>query len=118
VLRRILGPKREKDRSWRKLQNDEIHSLYSSSNIVRVIKSRMRWVEHVAHMGKGRGVHRVLVRRPKDKIQLGRPRRKWDDNIKMDIWEAEINGSNWIWLARDRVKCWAFVNMVMNLQVP
>jgi hypothetical protein len=62
---RIFGPKSEGDGSWRKLHNDELHSLYSSPNIVRVIKSRrMRWAENVARMGEGRGVHRVLVGRP------------------------------------------------------
>jgi hypothetical protein len=77
VLRRIFGPKREEDGSWRKLHNDEIHSLYSSQNIVRVNKSRrVRWVGHVACMGEGRGVYRVLVGRPEGKRPLGRPRRR------------------------------------------
>jgi hypothetical protein len=118
VLRRIFGPKREEDGSWRKLHNDELHSLYSSLNIIRVIKSRrMRWVEHVARMGEGRGVYSVLVGRPEGKRPLGRPRRMWEDNIKMDLREIGIGGANWIQLAQDRVQWWAFVNKVMNLQV-
>jgi len=72
---RLFGPKREEDGSWRKLHNDELHSLYSSPNIVRVIKSRkMRWVGHAAHMGEGKYVYRVLVGRPEGKRPLGRPR--------------------------------------------
>jgi hypothetical protein len=73
----IFGPKREENGSWRKWHNNELHSLYSSLNIVRVIKSkRMRWAEQVARMGEGRGVYRVLVGRPEWKRPLGRPRRK------------------------------------------
>jgi hypothetical protein len=119
VLRKIFGPKREEDGSWRKLHNDELHDLYSSLNIVRVIKSRrMRWVGHVACMEEGRGDYRVLVGRPKGKRPLGRPRCRWEDNIKMDLGEIGINGANWIWLAQDRVQWQAFVNTVMNLWVP
>jgi hypothetical protein len=119
VLRRIFGPKREEDVSWRKLHNDELHDLYSLPNIVRVIKSRrMRWAGHIARMGEGRGVYRVLVGRPEGKRPLGRPRCKWEDNIKLDFRKREIDGANWIRLAQDRVQWRAFVNTVMNLLVP
>jgi hypothetical protein len=104
VLRRIFGPKREEDGSWRKLHNDELHSLYSSPNIVRMIKSRtMRWTGHVARIGEGRGVYRVLVGRPEGKRPLGRPRHRWKDNIKMDPREIGLDRANWIRLAQDRV---------------
>jgi hypothetical protein len=86
VLRKIFGPKREEDGSWRKLHNDELNNLYSSSNIVRVIKSRrMRWAGHTARMGEGRGAYRVSVGRPEGKRPLGRPRRRREDNIKMGL---------------------------------
>jgi hypothetical protein len=91
----IFGSKREVDGSWRKLPNDELHKLYSSLNIFRVIKARrLRWVGHVAPMGVGRGVYRVLVGKPEGKRPLGRPRRRWEDNIKMDLKEIGIDGAN------------------------
>jgi hypothetical protein len=83
---RIFGPKREEDRSWRKLRNDGLHGPYSSPNIVRVIKStRLRGAGHVGYMRKGRGVYRVLVGRPKGKRPLRRSRHSWEDNIRMDL---------------------------------
>jgi hypothetical protein len=119
VLRKIFGPKREEDGLWRKLHNDEIHDLYSSPNIVRMIKSRrMRWADHVARMGEGRDVYRVLVGRPEGRRPLGRPRRRWEDNIKMDLMEMGIDGANWIRLTQDRVQWRTCVNTVMNLRVP
>jgi hypothetical protein len=115
----MFGPKREEDGLWRKLHNNELHNLYSSPNTVRVIKSRrMSWAGHVARTGEGRGVYRVLVRRPEGKRPLGRPRRRWEDNIKTDLREIGIDGANWIRLPQDRVQWRAFVNTVMNLRVP
>ena len=84
-----------------------------------MIKSkRMRWAGHVACMGEGRGVCRVLVGKPEGKRPLGRPRRRWDDNIKMDIQEVGCGGMEWIELAQDRDRWQAIVTAVMNLQVP
>jgi hypothetical protein len=105
VLRKIFGPKRDEDGSWRKLHNDELHNLYSSPNTVRVIKSRrMRWTGHVARMGEGRGVYGVSVERLECKRPLRKSRRRWEDNIKMGLREIGIDGLNWIRLAQDRVR--------------
>jgi hypothetical protein len=105
VLRKIFGPKREEDGSWRKLHNDELHGLYPSTNIVRMIKSRrMRWAGHVVRRGEGRGVYGVLVGRPEGKRPLGRPLCRWEANIKLDLREIGIDGANWIQLAQDRVQ--------------
>jgi hypothetical protein len=103
---------------WRKLHNDELHSLYSSPNVVRMIKSRMRWAGHVARMGVGRGVYRVLVERPESKRPLRRSRRRWEDNIKLDLSEIWIDGLNWTQLDQDRIQWRAFVNTLMNLGAP
>ena len=87
VLRKVIGPKRDEvTGEWRKLHNEELNDLYSLPNIVRVVKSRrMRWAGHVARMGEDRRVQRVLVGKPEGKRPLGRPRHRWEDNIKMDL---------------------------------
>jgi len=119
VLRRVFGPKRDEvTGEWRKLHNEELSDLYSLPNIMRVVKSRrMRWAGHVACMGQGRGVHRVLVGRPEEKRPLGRPRRRWGDNIKMDLQEVGGSCEEWMELAEDRDRWRALVSTVMNLRV-
>ena len=115
VLRRVFGPKRDDvTGEWRKLHNEE---LYSLPNIVLVVKSTMRWAGHVARMEEGRDVHRVLVGKLEGKRPLGRPRRRWEDNIKMDLREVG-EGGDWMELAQDRDRWRALVNTVMNFRVP
>jgi len=115
----IFGPKRDEVTSeWRKLHNEDLNDLYSPT-IFPVMKSRrMRWARHVARMGESRGVYRVLVGKPEGKRPLGTPRRRWEDNIKMDVQEVGCGGMDWIELAQDRERWRALVNAVMNLRVP
>jgi len=120
VLRRIFGPKRDEvTGDWRKLHNDELNDLYSSPSIVRMIKWRiMIWAGHVARIGERRGVYRVLMGKAERKRPLGRPGRKWEDNIKMDLHEMGCKGMDSMDLAQDRDSWRALVNAVMNLRVP
>jgi hypothetical protein len=120
VLRRIFGPKRdEMTGEWRKLHNEELHNLYSSPNIIRMIKSRrMRWARHIARMGEKRNAYRIWMGKPEGNRPLGRRRRRWIENIKMDLGELLWDGMDWIYLAQDRGQWRALVNTVMNLRVP
>ena len=103
---------------WKKLHNEQLNDPYSSPSIVRVIKSRtVRWAVRVARMGERRGVYRVLVGKSEGKRPLGRHRRRWEDNIKMDLQEVGCGDTDWIELAQDGERWWALVNAVMTLQV-
>ena len=120
VLRKIFGAKKDEfTAEWRKLHNAELHALYSSLNIIRNLKSRrLRCARHVARMKQSRNAYRVLVEKPEENRPLRRPRRRWEDNIKMDLREMGCDPGEWIDLAEDRDLWRAYVRAVMNLRVP
>jgi hypothetical protein len=113
-----VGAEDEVTREWRKIHNVELNGLYSSPNIIRMIKSgSLRWVGHLVCVGARSGTYRVLVRKPVGKRPLRRPRRRWKDNINVDLQEVECVGMNGSDLAQNRDKWRALVNSVMNLWV-
>ena len=120
VLKRIFVPKKDKvTGERRKLHNEELSDLYSSPNIVRVTKSRnMRRAGHVARLGKWRDVYRILVGKSEEKRPVGRPRRRWEENITTYIQEVGCGGTDWMELAQDRDRWRSLVNMVMKIRVP
>jgi hypothetical protein len=120
VLRRIFGLKKDEvTGEWRKLRKEELTDLYSTPNIIGVIKSkRMRWAGHTARVGERRVIYRFMVAKPEGKRPLGRPRSKWEGNINMDLQEEGRRGMRWIDLTHNRERWRALENAVMNLRVP
>jgi len=118
ILSRIFGPKRDENGEWRRLHNEELHSVCRSPNIVRVIKSRLlRRARHVARMAEGKSTFKILTGKPTGKRPLGRPRRRWEDNIRKDVEEIGINAGSRVDSAQDRNNCRALVNAALNLRV-
>ena len=117
---KIFGAKKDDiTGEWRKLHNAELHALYSSPNIIRSLKSRrLRWPGHVARMEQSRNSYRVLMGKPEGKRPFGKIRRRWEDNIKMDLREVGCDPGEWIDLAEDRDHWRAYIRAVMNLRVP
>jgi hypothetical protein len=119
VLRRIFGPKRDEvTGEWRKLHNEELHVLYSPPSIIRIIRARrIRWAGQVARMGEKRNTYRLLMRKPEGRRPLGRPRRRWLNNIRMDLVQVGWGDMDWIGLAQDRGRWRALVDSLLNLRV-
>ena len=120
VLMKIFGAKRnEITGEWRKLHNADLHVLYSSPNIIRNLKSRrLGWAGHIARTEQSRNAYRVLVGKPEGKRPLGRPKHRWEDNIKMDLRKVGCDSGDCISLSEDRDQWRTYIRAVMNLRVP